>query len=51
MSSSDIARQAIRDALLPFGALRPQFPADWTGEVTLHPLLIRFYEEVGTYWL
>lgn len=51
MSSSDITPQAIRDVLTRFGALRPQFPANWTGEVTLHPSLTRFYEEVGPYGL
>lgn len=49
MSGSDISSQAVRDALAPFGALRPQPPSDWTGEITPHPSLIRFYEEVGPY--
>jgi len=47
MSGSDITPRAIRDVLAPFGALRPQFPFDWTGKVTLHPSLTRFYEDVG----
>lgn len=41
--------QSIRDALSPFGALRPQSAGDWTGEVPLHPSLARFYAEVGPY--
>lgn len=49
MSNSDISSQAVRDVLAPFGSLRPQPPSDWTGEVTLHPSLTRFYDEVGPY--
>jgi hypothetical protein len=49
MSGSDITSQAVRDALTPFGALRPQPASDWTGEIALHPSLARFYEEIGPY--
>jgi hypothetical protein len=38
-----------RAALSPFGALRPQFAADWQGEHELPPPLARFYAEVGPY--
>ncbi|SFG88555.1 hypothetical protein [Methylobacterium gossipiicola] len=49
MSRFDTTAEAVRVVLAPFGALRPQFPADWNGEIALHPSLIRFYGEVGPY--
>jgi len=49
MTGSDVTSQVVRDVLAPFGALRPQPASDWSGEIALHPSLIRLYEEVGPY--
>lgn len=47
--SPTVSPDAARDALAPFGALRPQPASAWDGNRPLPPALARYYAEVGPY--